>query len=269
VSGASPAVRVAVVTYDNAETIADCLDSVRRSTEGLELATAVFDNGSSDGTVELVRDRFPEVAIETSSRNLGFGAAQNRLLANRGGSYALLLNPDAALRPGAIRRLLDDAASHPAAAVVAPRLEYPDGSPQVNFGDFPGLRADLRQRTRVNGARARDPRTVSLLNRELERAFECDWVSGACALIALEPFFEVGGFDETFWLYLEDVDLCRRLRARGRSVRVEPRAVCLHREGGSPIDEAARRRAYRRSRLHYERKHGSRLRAALYRLLRA
>ena len=65
--------------------------------------------------------------------------------ASRGGSHALLLNPDAALRPGAIRRLLDDAAKHPAAAVVAPRLEYPDGAPQVNFGEFPGLRALSRR----------------------------------------------------------------------------------------------------------------------------
>jgi len=261
-------IQVCIVTFDNVATIAECLASVGAAGDGLDLRVAVFDNGSSDGTVEQVQSDFPEVHLVRSRRNLGFGAAHNRLLDECDSKYALLLNPDTVLRPDCPLRLIESLLARPSVAIVGPRLEYPDGSPQPSFGRFPGPVVDWRQRSLVRRVRKREPRALRRLESLLSRPFEPDWISGACVLLETAAFHDVRGFDEGFHLYLEDVDLCRRLRKRGRTALVEPRAVCVHHEGGSAIDDESRARTYRHSRLRYEQKHGTPLRAAIYGLLR-
>lgn len=261
-------IQVCIVTFNNSRSIASCLSALIASRESLSLRVALFDNGSSDDTVEQIRSGFPEIELTVSRRNLGFGAAHNRMLRDCETPHALLLNPDTVLRGDCVRRLVECLLEHPAAAIAAPRLEYPDGTPQPSFGPFPGWLADYRQRAIVRSVRRRTPRALSRLESRLSRPFEPDWVSGACVLVETAAFHDVCGFDEGFHLYLEDVDLCRRLRQRGRTARVDPRAVCVHEEGGSVIDDQSRLRAYRESRLRYETKHGSRLGAAIYRLLR-
>lgn len=262
-------IRVSVVTYDSAETIERCIDSVRSQPGGFEIRITIVDNDSRDDTVELIRARYPDIDLILPGRNLGFGAGHNLALHGCSEPCVLLVNPDAWLLDGAIERLVAVLDERRDVALAGPRMEYEDGRPQLSFGRFPGLLADLHQKRLTRSAKAGSAAVVERLNRLLESPFEPDWISGACVLARRSALDSVGNFDERFFLYLEDVDLCRRLREEGWRVRVEPRAVCRHAEGHSSDTPNAVREHYRRSRLLYENKFGSRLGFVLYKLLRA
>ncbi len=260
-----PRVRVGIVTFDNVATIGPCLDSLDAAAPELELDVRVLDNGSTDGTADTVASGHPAVTLIRSSENLGFGAGQNRLLLESDAALLLVLNPDTTMRPGSISRLVETLAATEDAAAVGPRIEYPDGSPQPSFDRFPGWLVDLRRQRLVQATARRDATVVRRLDALLDRGpLFVDWISGACMLVDGDRFRRAGGFDERFHLYLEDVDLCRRFVTDGGGIWVEPRAVCMHIEGGSPLGDDERRKAYRRSRAAYERKHGSALVASLY-----
>ena len=147
-------------------------------------------------------------------------------------------------------------------------MRYDDDFPQVSFGPFPSLTGDARQRKLVRGCQQR--------KRWARRALKRNWaggstrigVSASCAMARTEALREVGYFDTDFFLYLEDVDLCRRLRHAGWRVAVEPQARCVHLEGASQ-ESGSSTRHFRRSRLFYANKHCGRLSFAVYRLLRA
>jgi len=260
-------IQVGIVTFNNATTITECLRSVVDDVD-VRTEVTVVDNGSGDATTEVVHREFPGVELIASGGNIGFGAACNLVLRRCRARYVLLLNPDAALRPGSLGLLLDRLAGEARTALVGPRVEYHGGRPQVSFGPFPAPIADLVQRRRVNGCRRRNTRTLNRVERQLRKSFLADWISGACMLAKTAALSEVEFFDERFFLYLEDVDLCRRLRARGWHARVVPEARCTHHEGASHGDTDDIRLHFRRSRLLYENKHGSRLAFAAYRLLR-
>lgn len=261
--------QVSIVTYNNAGTIADCLESVLSECAVVEAETkvTVVDNSPGGETAEVVA-RFAGVTLVRSGENLGFGRGHNRVLrAWEAGRY-LILNPDAVLLPGALGILMKALETDPGTALVGPRVEYEAEWPQLSFGPFPGLFADLRQRAFTRGVQRQDPYAVARLEKMLSTRLYPDWISGSCFLARGEDLRSVDGFEDMFFLYLEDVDLCKRLRARGRRVMVEPAAVCRHIEGHSFDDAAGARPHYRRSRLIYENRHGSRSGFWLYRLLR-
>lgn len=262
-------VRVSIVTYNNADTIQRCIESVRSQRGDLQIRISIVDNDSKDDTVALVRTKYPDVEVILPGSNVGFGAGHNLVLRGCDEPYALLINPDAWLLGGSLERLVDVLETHDRIALAGPRMEYEDGSPQLSFGRFPGLVADLRQRYLTLGARSGSMAAVGKLKRLPESPIHPDWISGSCALSRVAALDAVGYFDERFFLYLEDVDLCRRLREKGWRVRVEPGASCRHAEGHSSASPESTRRHFHRSRLLYENKFGSRLVFFLYRILRA
>ena len=257
--------QVSIVTFNNARTIDDCLRSVIHECAGLQADIDVVDNGSTDDGLSRVRSGFPGVRVRVSERNLGFGAAHNRVLEGATAERVLLLNPDAVLFPGALARMRQTLDADEDLALVGPRLEAPQGATELSFGAFPGMLADLRQRRRVRALARGDRQACQRLEADLATPFRPDWISGACMLGRTRPLRQVGLFDERFFMYLEDVDLCRRLRSAGFAVAVEPRARCRHEPGGSQIDRMATERNFRTSRLAYEEKHGTKLGAFLYR----
>jgi len=259
--------RVSIVTFDSAATIEACLRSVLAEHDPPRRVTVV-DNASGDGTVERVRSGFPEVELIEAGANRGFAAAHNAVLRTAAAPLALLLNPDARLEPGCVGSLVAALAAHPDVALAAPRVERPDGRPEVSFGAFPSWRTDLRQRRLAAAVARGDAAALATVARRLEQPHCPDWVSGVCLLARIDALRRVDFFDEGFFLYLEDVDLCRRLRAVGQRVMVEPSARCVHLGGKSLADRSVARREFRRSRLHYESKHGTAFGAWAYRLLR-
>jgi GT2 family glycosyltransferase len=219
---------VVVVTYDALPWIESCLESVRG------LPTVVVDNGSSDGTVAFVRERFPEARV-VESENRGLGAGWNIGIAETESRYVLLLNADAWLVGDALRRLVTFADTETRAAVVGPRLLDPDGSLQRSVRGFPTL---WRLATEYLFLRKLAPRT-ELLNGFYAGGFrheetrEVDFVMGACMLVRRDAIAEVGGLDEDFFLFSEETDWCYRFRQAGWTVQFFPGAECVHVRGAS------------------------------------
>jgi N-acetylglucosaminyl-diphospho-decaprenol L-rhamnosyltransferase len=223
-----PDASVVVVTYNSAAWIERCLESVR----GRE--TIVVDNGSTDGTVALVRERFPAVRL-LEQENAGMGGGNNAGMRIASGRYFLLLNSDAWVVGDAVTQLVAFADEHPEAAVVGPRLLNPDGSLQRSARAFPTL---WRLATEYLFLRKLAPRSRAL-NRFYEGGFEhdvvreVDWLFGACLLVRRDAADEVGLFDEDFFMFSEETDWCYRLRQAGWKVYFFPGAEVVHVGGGS------------------------------------
>jgi N-acetylglucosaminyl-diphospho-decaprenol L-rhamnosyltransferase len=264
-----PELRVIIVTYNNESTIEGCLIDALAATESIDRLVTVVDNASADDTMKLVESGFDDTELMPLQTNIGFSAANNVVLRQTECPFVLLLNPDTRIAPDAVAILMRTLKQHPRVALVGPRMQYPDGSPQVSFGPFPGLLRDYRQRRIVQGCRDRKPGALCKLERMLIEPFSPAWVSGSCFLARTQALREVDFFDTDFVLYLEDVEICKRLAAAGWRVMLQPEALCLHIEGASQPDAAAMRRHFQRSRLLYANKHAGRLSFQLYKILRA
>jgi hypothetical protein len=261
-------IQVSIVTYNSAAHIERCITSLLDNPELSQNKVFLFDNASADNTVETVERAFPEVQITTSPENLGFATGHNRNLARNGSDLVLLINPDAAAAPDLVNRLHTCLQEYAEAAIAAPRVNYPDGFPQVSFGDFPRGPGDAEHRRAVFAAQGREEWIRDRLEEKLAQVFKTQWCSGSCFLARRAPLAEAGYFDEGYFLYMEDVDLCRRLHRAGYDVLVEPAAVCHHIEGGSAGETGQTRNIFRRSKLRYLNKFHSFIEYAAYALLR-
>ena len=219
-----PDVTAVVVTYDAEEYVERALASVR------EVETVVVDNGSRDGTVALVRERFPEARV-VEQENVGLAGGWNAgMRAASDPRYYLFINADAWLAPGALERLLAFADAHPRSAVVGPRLRYPDGRLQRSVRGFPTL---WRLATEYLFLRKLAPRS-RLLNAYYGGGFahdevrEVEWLMGAVLLVRREAVDEVGPADDAFFLFAEETDWCKRFRDAGWTVVFVPDAEATH-----------------------------------------
>ena len=221
-------VAAVVVTYDALPWIEQCLLSLG----GVE--TVVVDNGSRDGTVALVRERFPHVRL-IEAENRGLGAGWNIGLRATSSTWALLLNADAWLVEGALERLLDFADTRPRAGVVGPRLRNPDGTVQHSVRGYPTL---WRLATEYFFLRKLAPGSQAL-NAYYAGGFDHDEirdvevVMGACMLLRRAAIDEVGYCDEDYFLFSEETDWCFRFRQAGWEVVFFPGAECVHVRHGS------------------------------------
>ena len=228
-----PPLDIVVVSYRSRDLLRRCLDSLRAHPPAGGTRVVVVDNASDDGTAEMVRAKFPEVELRASDTNLGFAAATN--LGARSGTapYLLALNPDTEVTPGALDTALTAIESGPEVAVVGPRLVRPDGTldhaarrsfptPLSAFGHFTGI-----------GRRTGAPAPLAAYRApEVERG-PVDAVNGAFMLMRRSAFEEVGGFDERYWMYMEDLDLSYRLARVGYVSLYEPDAVVTHVKAGT------------------------------------
>ena len=223
-------VDVGVVTWNTASLTADALRRLLDSGQGCRLRVLVHDNASSDGTPDAIAAAVPEAEVEVSRANLGFARGMNRLMQRGDASWFLALNSDAWPEPGAIRTLVHAAESHPDAAAVAPLLLRPDGTVEHSTHPFPTV--GMAALDAFNG-RAWLPHRV-LEQRCLEgfwahdRPRSVDWAVGAALLMRRRALEQIGGFDERYFMYVEDLDWCWRANRRGWSIRFEPGAVVRH-----------------------------------------
>lgn len=217
-------VAVVVVTYDALPWLERCLESVAAH------PVVVVDHGSTDGTVAFVRERFPKACL-VEQENLGLAAGWNRGMREAGAPrYYLILNADAWARGDAVERLADFADAHPEAAVAGPRLRNPDGSLQRSVRGFPTL---WRLATEYFFLRKLAPRSRALNAFYAggfghDRVREAEFVMGACMLVRRAAAEEVGPLDESFFLFSEEVDWCRRFRDAGWKVLFYPGAEFTH-----------------------------------------
>jgi GT2 family glycosyltransferase len=265
-----------VVTYDAERELALCLQSLREAVRDLEplgesLEVVLADNGSRDGTLALARERFPEVRCLELGENVGFGAANNRAAAAARGELLLLLNPDAWLAAGSLPYLVERLRREPRLGMVAPRFRAPAGERQFDWVPDVGIVGEAVQRLRQRAGPGRF--NVQDLPRLLRAVGMGGWYTAACSLVRRSAFESVDGFDEAFFLYFEDVDLCLRLRQAEWHLGLAPDALAYHvgssgRRSQPAVERERKDRVeleYRRAQLRFYRKHRPRWEQALLR----
>jgi N-acetylglucosaminyl-diphospho-decaprenol L-rhamnosyltransferase len=252
-----PRLSIIIVTYNSRADIASCLAAVTGdAAPRVDHEIVVVDNASTDDTAGFVRERWPGVRVIDAGGNLGFAGANNAGIRQTFGELVLLLNPDTRVEAGAVDRLVALLDSHPAIAVVGPRLEDAAGRAELSFGPMLSPLTELGQKVLVIGNERGWAAVTTLVERLTRHAREVDWVSGACLLVRRADIEAVGLFDERFFMYTEDVDLCASIRARGRTVCFEPAARVVHLRGRSRQSAAsATEAAYRRSQIAFYEKH--------------
>lgn len=231
---------VVIVTWNSSATIAACLDSIPAG-----VPVAVVDNASDDDTLSVARSARPDALLLPQAENLGFGAGCNVGATALAGRDVLLLNPDAALEPDTLEQLRAVLEAHPEVGVVGPAIRDAEGHLELSWGSDPTLLNEWRRaRAHANGSEAPP------------EAGPVDWVTGGCCLVRREAWNALGGFDTRFFLYFEDLDLCRRARLAGFRVDFAPGVRARHIRGVSARQLGSRtERHYRASQLYYYRKH--------------
>ncbi|MDQ4088914.1 MAG: glycosyltransferase family 2 protein [Actinomycetota bacterium] len=225
-------VSAVIVSYNSAAYLPDCLRSLR--SEGVS-SVVVVDNASSDGSVAVVQADDPAATVLETGANLGFGTAANQGVAATAGEYVLILNPDTVVEPGTVKALADALDRDPDLAVVGPRIENLDGTLYPSVRRFPNLTVAFGHAF-LGLVWPANPftRRYRMLDWDHDRAAaDVDWVGGACFLARRTAFEMVGGFDEAYFMYVEDVDLCWRLGQAGWRVGYEPGGRVVHALGGS------------------------------------
>lgn len=233
------ATSVIIVNYRTMELTLAAVKSALQEPEVREVV--VIDNASGDGSVDFLRRSVSEsiVRVHAASANLGFARASNLAAAQVTCPLILLLNSDATLVAGAVGELARALVGHQEVGVVAPAVYESDGMTlQADaYGVFPEAFPRPFKRTPSAGS-TRSP----------------DWVSGVAMMFRREDFLAIGGFDERFRMYLEDVDICRRLHRQGRPTLREPAAAVNHLGGQSWTSSVRKTESYQRSKMHYFRK---------------
>lgn len=220
----------------------------------------VVDNASSDGTVDMLRAEFPDVRVIANRENAGFTRGNNQGLAMAQGRYFFLLNPDTELERGALPALLTymDAPQNARVGIAGPQLVYADGSLQSSRRRFPKFSTALFESTRLEQwfPRNRFLTEYRLLNTDDDIVQDVDWVVGAAMFVRRAVYAEIGGLDERFFMYSEELDWCKRAKQNGWRVVFFPPSRVLHYEGKSSEQALGQRDIYfHSSKVRYFKKH--------------
>jgi N-acetylglucosaminyl-diphospho-decaprenol L-rhamnosyltransferase len=223
-------VSIIIVSFNTRQFIDTCLQALLARTRGVSFETIVVDNASRDGSVEMIEAKYPSVRVVRNPRNLGYAGGVNQGIARAHGRYFLILNPDIEVMEGAVENLWAFMERSPRVGVAGAKLLYPDGSLQMSCRTFYTLRTVLLRRTLL-GKLFPDARIVRdhlMLDWDHDSERQVDWVLGACMMVRRAAYESLGGMDERFFLYLEDVDWCYRMTKHGWQVHYVPSAVMTH-----------------------------------------
>jgi len=242
---------VIVVSYNSADHLRDCVEPLSRI-DGVNVI--VVDSASADDSLASVAGLPLVTAPLSDNRGFAHGCNAGARLGTAG--YVLLLNPDATLDAASLERMVAVADADPRIGAVAPRIEEPDGTLDWSQRRFPRLRSTFAQAFFLHRFFPLAPWTDELVRdaAAYERPASPEWASGACLLVRRDALERLGGLDEGFFLYCEDMDLCRRLRDAGLDIRFEPQAVAVH-AGGASAPRTALLPVLAASRVRYARKH--------------
>lgn len=226
---------IVILCWNDLSVISDCLRSIYSATRRVEFETIVSDNGSTDGTATLIRTEFPQVRVIENRANLRFAKGNNVAIATTTGEYVLILNPDTIVHEGALDRWIDFADNHPEAGAFGCRVLNQDGSYQGCARPFPTVWrewiAALYLRPLGHICRAFISDKYPGWNGDTER--EIDWQAGCALLLRGDLLRELGGFDERFYYYYEDMDLCHRVWDAGYTILYTPHSMITHLHGQS------------------------------------
>ena len=267
-----------IVSWNVRELLQRAVQAILDDTRDLEIEIVVVDNASRDGTVEMLRADFSATALGTSpnvrvianEENVGFTRGNNQGIEIAQGRYLFLINPDTEIQRGATRALLEfmDASENARVGIIAPRLYYADGSLQSSRRRFPKFSTALFESTKLeqwfpHNSLITDYR---LLNTDDSQTQDVDWVVGAAMFVRRAVIEQIGGLDERFFMYSEELDFCKRAKQAGWRVVYFPDARVLHHEAKSSEQVLARRDIYfHSSKVRYFKKHHGVLQGELLR----
>ncbi len=253
-----PVLSAVLVNYNAGDELRRALQSIADEMHQQAWEAVVVDNASIDDSPDIVAEFAPLASLIANAENVGFARAVNQGLAATTAARVLIMNPDCRLVAGAIAALGATLDEHEFCAIAGPRILNPDGSVQGSARGDPDMLTGLFGRTGMLGRLmpwagvARRNVVSDTAIRSGHPSVVVDWLSGACILARRDALAKVGGFDERYFLYWEDADLCRRLRAAGHHVRYVPGATAIHRVGGSSrTARAAAIRAFHASAYRY------------------
>lgn len=272
-AGGRPAVDVGVVTWNTRDLTVRALRTLLDSEQDVDVRVLVRDNASTDGTAAAIRAEVPEADLDAGTENLGFGAGMNTLIARSEAPWFFCLNSDAWPDPGVLGALVAAARAHPRAAAIAPRLERPDGELELSTLPFPSARIaavlDLGLHRFLSPARKADLLLEGWWRHD--RARPVDWAVGAALLFPRTALDHVGGFDERFFMYAEDLEWGWRAHRLGYETWFEPAAIVRHvgNASGAQSYRSTRTEAYLRNTHRFYREAHGPAAATLYRMLEA
>jgi len=240
----SPLVSVVIVSYNTRAMTLDCLRALYASLGEMPAEVWVVDNASHDGSAQAVREAFPQAYVLANTDNKGFGAANNQALRQARGEFLMLLNTDAFVGADTVERLVAYLNLHPRAAIVGPRLLNGDGSLQPSCYRYPSPGRAWLENLGVSPLLARHPKWGDYKKWPHDAEQNVDWVIGACLLLRRAAYDDVGGFDETFFMYAEETDWQRRFRDKGWEIAFTPSGMVTHLGGASGASESARVNAH-------------------------
>ncbi len=221
---------IIIVNYRSRGLVRTCLRGIARSNISRPYEVIVVDNASNDGCVDMVWEEFPEVRVIASEANRGLASGNNLGIRAARGKYYLIINPDIALFPGMVERLIEYLEANPSVALAGPKLINPDNTIQHSIYRFPTLLVPLYRRTPLAHLPSARNALQSYLMFDHDRNVSgpVDWVLGACMLVRREACEKIGEMDERYFLYFEDVDWCRRFWAAGYEVHYVSDAQLVH-----------------------------------------
>ena len=262
-----PDLSIIIVSWNVQELLSNCLRSVLGQSERA-LQIIVVDSASSDGSAAMVAEEFPEVELIACQENVGFPRGNNLGLAQANGRYLLLLNPDTIVHDDALAKMVAYLEENPQVGVVGPQLLNEDGTVQSSRRRFPYLKTALFESTWLQPYA---PQSVldDYYVRDVgdEETAVVHWVMGACLMTRQEVVAQVGGLDEDYFMYSEELDYCRRIHGMGWQVVYYPPAKVTHLSGKSSEQAVTHRHInFNRAKLRYFRKNHGRFAAGMLRL---
>ncbi len=226
-----PLVSAVVLNYRSPKDTVKCVRALRSQSIADEVEIVVVDNHSDDESIGFIRAQLgtmPTVRIIEERGNVGYGRGNNAALRFVKGEYLLIVNPDNTLPPDATENMVKALQAHPDAGIVGPALIHPDGSVRPSARKFPRIADLIRKRLRPDRWQVEYDKTMTSM--QSQESVDVDWLVGACLLMKTELFRELGGYDERYFLFFEDIDLCRRAHALGKKVLYLPHVRVLDRK---------------------------------------
>jgi|CXWK01.1.fsa_nt_gi N-acetylglucosaminyl-diphospho-decaprenol L-rhamnosyltransferase len=258
---------VIIVNWNVRDLLRECLRSIEAGKGGLSLEIIVVDSASSDDSVAMVRSEFPSVHLIACTENVGFPRGNNLGLQEARGDYLLLLNPDTVIVDDALAVLVSYLQANPDVGVVGPQLLNLDGSVQSSRRRFPTAATGFFESTWLEGLAPGILRRYYALDLPDAATADVDWLTGACIMVPRSTYEAVGGMDEGYFMYSEELDWCRRIKESGRRVVYYPAAQVIHHVGKSSEQAVtARHINFNQAKLRYFRKYHGRFMVAVLRV---
>ncbi len=247
---------IIIVNFETPDYTLGCIDSLFANPPGCSFEVLLIDNGSSDGSLDLIREKRPEVICIESGSNLGFSKANNLGLHNARGEYVLLLNSDTKILDDAIGRLTVYLDECPEVGVVGCKQLDGHGRLQLSWGAFPTFVSEIYRKLLHGRLSINDLRVREYLEEKYAGSNEVEWVSGSCLMARREALFQAGLLDENFFMYFEDIDLCRNVRDKGWKIHFSSETTIVHYGGVSAKKNLLRVLViYRKSQIYFTKKY--------------